>query len=166
MLHFAPEMVLKRAIVTFDGLRYQTTDLDDVGCDFPNEDIQQLSFADGEYDLVLCSHVLEHVPDDGAAIGELARILSAEGLALLSVPCDWRSAKTKVFRRIRSEGHYRHYGRDLADRLAQSFQSVQVFDMHELDAAPGGLSYGIRRGDMLLLCSKRGRGGLDPEAWS
>jgi SAM-dependent methyltransferase len=154
MIHFAPEKVLSAVIRSFDRLRYQTTDLDDVGCDFPNEDIQILSFADGAYDLVLCSHVLEHVPDDGAAMGELARILSDRGLALICVPCDWGNAKTKSFRRIRSEGHYRHYGRDMVGRLAQSFQSVQVFDMHDLDVAPAGLSYGIRRGDMLLLCGK------------
>lgn len=166
MLHFAPEMVLMGVLMTFDRLQYRTTDLDDVGCDFPNEDIQKLSFADGEYDLVLCSHVLEHVPDDGAAMGELARILSADGLALICVPCDWGSTETESFRRIRYEGHYRHYGRDLADRLAQSFRSVQVFDMHQLDAAPGGLSYGVRRGDMLLLCSNRDHSGLDPEAWA
>ncbi len=152
--------------MTFERLRYQTTDLDDVGCDFPKEDIQKLSFTDGGYDLVLCSHVLEHVPDDGAAIGELARILSADGLALICVPCDWGSAKSESFRRIRSEGHYRHYGRDLMDRLAQSCQSVQVFDMNELDAAPDGLRYGIRPGDMLFLCRKGGRGGLDPAAWA
>jgi SAM-dependent methyltransferase len=161
VLHFAPEMVLTGVLMAFDRLRYQTTDLDDVGCDFPNEDIQRLSFADGDYDLVLCSHVLEHVPDDDAAMGELARILSADGLALISVPCDWASEKTRSFRHVRSEGHYRHYGRDLVDRLAQSFQSVQVIDMHEIDAAPGGLSYGIRRGDMLLLCGKRDRNGTD-----
>jgi SAM-dependent methyltransferase len=161
VLHFAPEMVLTQVLGTFDRLHYQTTDMDDIGSDLPNEDIQKLSFADGDYDLVLCSHVLEHVPDDGAAMGELARILSPHGLALISVPCDWRRAKTKSFRRIRSEGHFRHYGRDLADRLSQSFKSVQVLDMHEIDAAPGGLSYGIRRGDILLLCSKRDCSGID-----
>jgi hypothetical protein len=154
IIHFAPEIVLTNVFTSFERVRYRTTDLDDVGCDFPNEDIQRLSFADGEYDLALCSHVLEHVPDDGAAMAELARVLLVHGRALISVPCDWRSAKTKVFRRVRPGGHYRHYGRDIVDRLAQSFQSVQVVDMRDLNAAPDGRSYGIRRGDMLLICTK------------
>ena len=161
MLHFAPERALTKVLAGFDQLQYQTSDLDDIECDFPNEDIQKLSFADGEYDLVLCSHVLEHIPDDGAAIRELARILSDQGVALICVPCNWRMAETRLFRRIRSEGHYRHYGRDLVDRVAKSFRSVVAFDMHEFDAAPGGLSYGIRRGDILLLCSKGNSVGAD-----
>jgi SAM-dependent methyltransferase len=37
-------------------------------------DIQQLPFADNAFDFVICSHVLEHVPDPAAAISELQRV--------------------------------------------------------------------------------------------
>jgi predicted SAM-dependent methyltransferase len=160
-LHFAPEGVLAGILKPLEQLEYQTTDLDDVGCDFPGEDIQSLSFADGQYDLVICNHVLEHVPDDGAAMAELCRILSAHGLAIITVPCDWQKAATKPAAHVDPGGHYRHYGRDLLDRLARSFGSVQVFDMHELDAASNDLRYGIRQGDMVFLCSKQQSGGFD-----
>jgi hypothetical protein len=49
-------------------------------------------------------------------------------------------------------------------RLEQSFDWVQVFDMHELDAAPDGLSYGIRRGEMVFFCGKRQSSGLNLSA--
>jgi SAM-dependent methyltransferase len=160
-LHFAPEGVLARVLLSFEQIDHHTTDLEEPGCDFPGEDIQCLSFGDGSYDLVVCNQVLEHVPDDGAAIRELSRVLSPRGLAIVTVPCDWQHARTEPFRCVRPGGHYRHYGRDLVERLAQHFESVQVFDMHELDAAPDGLSYGIREGEMVFLCSKFASAGLE-----
>ncbi|MBN1461276.1 MAG: methyltransferase domain-containing protein [Armatimonadetes bacterium] len=154
-IHFAPEEVLAEVLLSSAQIDYRTTDLTDSGCDFPGEDIQGLSFLDGEFDLVLCNQVLEHVPDDGAAMAELSRILSPRGLAIITVPCDWQRPTTTSFRRVRPGGHFRHYGRDLADRLAQRFESVVVLDMHELDSARDGLRYGIPPGDVVFLCSKQ-----------
>lgn len=37
-------------------------------------------------DLVLCSEVLEHIPDDRAAVAEMARVLRPGGWLLISVP--------------------------------------------------------------------------------
>ena len=156
-LHFAPEAVLARLLTSLEQLGCETTDLEDVGVDHPGEDIQKLSFADGSYDLVLCNHVLEHIRDDAAALEELARVLSPPGLAVITVPCDWQAAETKTFRTVRPGGHYRHYGRDFADRLRQVFGSVEVVDLHDLDAAPDGLSYGIRRREMVFLCHETQR---------
>jgi SAM-dependent methyltransferase len=118
-LHFAPEEVLAKVLLSFGQIDHHTTDLEEPRVDFPGEDIQRLSFADGAYDLVVCNQVLEHVPDDGAAMNELARILSPNGLAVITVPCDWKLADTEPFRRVRPGGHYRHYGRDVADRLTR-----------------------------------------------
>ena len=38
-------------------------------------DLLQLPFEDNEFDLVLCSHVLEHIPQDEACLRELKRVL-------------------------------------------------------------------------------------------
>lgn len=42
-------------------------------------DVQQLPFADGEFDCVLAAWVIYHVPDRAAAISEFARVLRAGG---------------------------------------------------------------------------------------
>jgi len=42
-------------------------------------DVQELPFADGEFDCVLAAWVIYHVPDRDRAISELARVLSAGG---------------------------------------------------------------------------------------
>jgi SAM-dependent methyltransferase len=47
-----------------------------------------LPFADAAFDVVIANHVLEHIPDDGAAIAELARVLRPGGRAILMVPFD------------------------------------------------------------------------------
>src|SRR3954447_6012447 len=47
-------------------------------------DLAALPFADGAFDLVLCTEVLEHLPAPGDVLGELARV--SRGHLLLTVP--------------------------------------------------------------------------------
>jgi SAM-dependent methyltransferase len=49
-------------------------------------DIQHQPFADGSFDKILCSEVLEHLSDDGAGMRDLARILRPGGILAISVP--------------------------------------------------------------------------------
>jgi SAM-dependent methyltransferase len=46
----------------------------------------QLPFADESFDKVVCSEVLEHIPDYRGALQEIARILKPGGVAAISVP--------------------------------------------------------------------------------
>jgi len=50
------------------------------------EDLLGLSFPDASFDCILCSQVLEHIPDDATALAELHRVLAPGGLLLLGVP--------------------------------------------------------------------------------
>ena len=45
-----------------------------------------LPFRDGAFDKVICAEVLEHLPDDVAAMAELARVLRPDGILAISVP--------------------------------------------------------------------------------
>lgn len=82
--------------------------------------------ADASVDLIYCSHVLEHIPDDRAAIREIGRLLSPSGVALIQVP--WRpdeatdedpraSVEERIIRFGQSD-HVRFYGSDFEERLA------------------------------------------------
>jgi SAM-dependent methyltransferase len=49
-------------------------------------DALQLPYADGTFDCVIASEILEHIPHDDAAIAELIRVLKVGGTLAVSVP--------------------------------------------------------------------------------
>ena len=51
-----------------------------------NGDATRLPFPDGVFDRVIAAEVLEHIPADGAAIAELARVLKPGGTMAVTVP--------------------------------------------------------------------------------
>ena len=86
MIHFAPESALSRHIRKEQYFAsYQTADMSMAGVDF-HIDIQSLPFENDSYDFFICSHVLEHVPDDRKALQELYRILRPGGFGILMAP--------------------------------------------------------------------------------
>lgn len=57
--------------------------------DFVLGDATRLPFADGSFDRIIVSEVLEHIPDDAAAMAEITRVLHPEGKAAVTVPRWW-----------------------------------------------------------------------------
>ena len=51
-----------------------------------NEDVQKLSFADKEFDLVTSNQVFEHVPDDIKGFKEINRVLKNGGFFIFGIP--------------------------------------------------------------------------------
>jgi len=49
-------------------------------------DITDIQYPDESFDVIYCSHVLEHVPDDRKAMQEFFRVLKKDGWAVLLVP--------------------------------------------------------------------------------
>ena len=82
-------------------------------------DIQAIDRPTGAYDLVACSHVLEHVADDRTALHELLRITAPDGLLYLVVPDPFREERTRDwgFAKPEKHGHFRVYGADVAGRF-------------------------------------------------
>ena len=59
---------------------------DGAEADAKQGDALSLPFPDGEFDRVVASEVLEHIPDDEAAIAELVRVLRPGGTIAVTVP--------------------------------------------------------------------------------
>ncbi|GAB4323109.1 MAG: hypothetical protein Kow0069_28100 [Promethearchaeota archaeon] len=106
--------------------RYEYADLDPVryesfGRPVVRLDLQALDlpFAAGSFDVVVCCHVLEHVPDEEAALGNLHRLLALGGVALVQVPVDPSLPVTEEWDAPdpSRHGHVRQYGADVADRF-------------------------------------------------
>jgi SAM-dependent methyltransferase len=95
MIHFAPEEILAKVFLSNKNIEYLGADINpDLPYVTKKVDIQNISYPDNSFDFVYCSHVLEHVPDDGEALSELHRILKPGGKALIIVPLDHTSLKT------------------------------------------------------------------------
>ena len=77
VLHVAPEQVFYKKFKQFLHWDYTTTDLYSPLADVV-ADICDLPFQDNQYDLILCNHVLEHIPKDLKAMAELYRVLKKE----------------------------------------------------------------------------------------
>lgn len=154
ILHFAPEPVFYPLFRSEEFIEYKTTDyfLEDV--DFQKEDIQSLSFADHSYDIILCNHVLEHVPEDERAMEEINRVLAPNGTAIITIPGDYSREKTIFFSHLRYNGHYRDYGMDVVEKFRSVFGKVEVKDLFDWSKDDGGLVRGIRQYDLAFICHK------------
>ena len=64
-----------------------------LGPNYFNEDLQHLTFADGAFEIVLTSDVMEHVRDCDSAHREIFRVLSPGGAYIFNVPYDMNSEK-------------------------------------------------------------------------
>lgn len=58
----------------------------------PSENLLALSYSDAQFDLVLTSDTLEHVPDVDQALRETLRVLKPGGAHVISVPIVWPRA--------------------------------------------------------------------------
>ena len=135
VLHVAPEACLQPTLKKLGNLDYVSADLSS-GSAMVCMDITDIQFPDNSFDAILCSHVLEHVRDDGRAMRELRRILKPGGWALLQVPVDGSRERTFEDPRVTDPAererlfgqwdHVRTYGRDYPRRLADAGFDVQV----------------------------------------
>jgi SAM-dependent methyltransferase len=143
VLHFAPEFGFRRRLAKLRNLDYRTADLRSRLAD-ERFDITSIPHPDASVDVVLCNHVLEHVPDDHAAMAELRRILRPGGWAVVMCPIAAGRLKTLEDPSIEGpdrrlevygqEDHVRLYGADYADRLRAAGFEVEVVDY--LDRLP------------------------------
>jgi SAM-dependent methyltransferase len=94
---------------------------DGAEADIKQGDALALPFADAEFDRVVAAEVLEHIPDDEAAIAELARVLRPGGTIAVTVP-RWLPEKvcwalSDAYHEVEG-GHVRIYrGHELVARL-------------------------------------------------
>lgn len=85
MLHVAPESCFGSKLKRRLGDNYITTDLFNPRA-MVKMDITNIDYPDQSFDIICCSHVLEHVQDDRQAMREFYRILKNNGWAILIVP--------------------------------------------------------------------------------
>ncbi|TWO33210.1 class I SAM-dependent methyltransferase [Seonamhaeicola sediminis] len=126
LLHFAPEQAFYKQFRKMTHLDYVTTDLNSPLADV-KADICNLPFDDHMFDVILCNHVLEHIPNDTKAMQELFRVMKTGGWGIFQIPQDLNRDQTFEDNNITDKkerakifGQYDHvrvYGRDYFDKL-------------------------------------------------
>lgn len=157
ILHFAPEKAVMRMMR--GNPLYETADLLQQGVTH-QVDITRVPLPDAQYDVVMANHVLEHIPDDAAAMSELFRLLKPGGLALLTVPVNPSRQATyenpavttpaERWAHFSAHDHVRQYGLDFADRLAAAGFAVETFRMGPEDE----VRYGLLRTEWIYVARK------------
>ena len=163
VLHFAPEQAFYKRFRQLKNLDYTTTDLLSPLADV-KADICNLPFKDNSYDVILCNHVLEHIPDDTKAMQELYRVLKPNGMAILQIPQDLNRANTFEDNTItdkkeRAEifGQYDHvriYGRDYFDKLRSIGFKVDEVDYTAQLSSEKIDKYRLAKGEIIPICYK------------
>ena len=135
LIEFAPGDGLRRIFARYPFIDYRSADLSRKDVDERVDLTEMTVYHDRSIDVLLCSHVLEHVPDDRKALCEIRRVLKPGGFGILLVPLvigleethedpsfDTLELRWKYFG---MGDHVRQYGkRDFIERLEAAGLSV------------------------------------------
>jgi len=121
--------------------------------------VLNIPFEDDYFDLIICNHLLEHVPEDISAMKELYRVLKKPGKAILQVPISKKLdityedfSITDPKQREASFGQFDHvriYGQDYKDRLESA-----GFKVERINISDEFMKYGIAKEEDIFIGRK------------
>lgn len=163
VLHFAPEQAFYKRFKKLKHINYTTTDLNSPLADV-KADICNLPFEDNMFDVILCNHVLEHIPNDIKAMEELYRILKPNGWGIFQIPQDINRQETfednsitdkkeraKIFGQY---DHVRIYGMDYFEKLRNVGFKVEAVDYTKEIPILDVERYRLAKGELIPLIRK------------
>ena len=163
VLHFAPEQAFLKRFKKLKNIEYTTTDLHSPIADV-KADICNLPFENDSFDVILCNHVLEHIPDDNTAMQELYRVMKPGGWGIFQIPQDLNREKTfeddsitDKKERAQIFGQYDHvriYGRDYFDKLRKIGFQVSEVDYTNHLSSTDVETYRLAKGEVIPLVCK------------
>lgn len=170
ILHFAPERFFHETFSLQKNTAYYPCDLNSEKYDLPGKikvlkvDVTNIPFETNTFDIVLCNHVLEHIPDDKKAMCEIYRVMKKGGWGILQVPINYNLATTYEDWSITSaeerekafgqSDHVRWYGLDYKNRLENAGFEVHVDDYAKKMTESEIEKFGIIRNELIYHCRK------------
>lgn len=151
VLHIAPEEQLAYILKHKKNIEYVSGDLSPERYSHlapaRKIDVTSIGYNSDFFDLIICNHVLEHIPDDLKAMEELYRVLKPGGKAILQVPVSLKLDHTYEDPSIVAErdrlkyfgqkDHVRIYGQDYYKRLSEAGFRVELYDPFSESTFPG-----------------------------
>lgn len=163
ILHASPEPSIEKHLRKNKFVNYYSSDY--LPGPMIRADLTELCFRNSEFDIIIASHVLEHIPDDRKAMKELFRILSRPGTAFLMVPVD--SSRKTTFedllitdpeerkKHFGQSDHVRIYGTDYYKRLEDAGFTVQRIKLPVQEVPDLLRKYNISSDEEIILALKR-----------
>lgn len=162
LLHIAPEKNLRKIFTSNERINYFPGDINPKGNDYKIDITNISNFKNDFFDVIICNHVLEHVPNDRKAMRELLRVLSPTGFAILQVPISKTIEKTFEDFSIKKpkdrEGvfgqsdHVRIYGKDYKNRLKNAGFAVKIYDIKNNLTDNEVEKLGLNKEEALYMC--------------
>ena len=172
ILHIAPEPFFVENLKYRPDVNYVSGDLM-MSASMAKMDLTNIQFWDEQFDLIICSHVLEHIPNDMAAMNEMTRVLRPGGVLLVMVPTYGEKTYENFSitlpeernKHFGQDDHVRKYGRDIKARLEKTGLRVRFWPERD-DLDPNIMKF-INCGDRQVLeCRKLMRKEtLVPQRW-
>ena len=163
-IDFAPAPQLGKFIRSFPMLDYRSADLLIEGVDDRVDIMDMPLYESSSVTSFLCSHVLEHVPDDRKALRELFRILKPGGIGIIMVPINLLLRETYEDPTIVTPAErWKHFGQDDHLRIYAKSDFIGKmqsagFTVHQLDISVFGTDtfnrHGIHRRSVLYVVGK------------
>ncbi|MDD4157299.1 MAG: methyltransferase domain-containing protein [Candidatus Cloacimonetes bacterium] len=163
LLHIAPEISFYRLFKKLRNIDCYFADLDSPLADI-KMDITNIKLSSEYFDVIICNHVLEHIPDDIQAMSELYRVLKTGAYAILQVPISYKIDETYEDNLIKSpeererefgqRDHVRIYGKDYIDRLQSVGFKVTIFDYNISVFADKKNKYSLAKDEKIFICEK------------
>lgn len=159
VLHVAPDFCLVKHIRT-QADTYVSIDLHDKRATL-QADLTKLPLPNHSFDLIICSHVLEHIPNDRDAMKELSRVRALTGELLIMVPIkDGNTYENFEIQDPKQReqhfgqwDHVRIYGMDIIQRLEAAGHKTCTTQATALaSSSHEAQKMGLLDGDLLIEC--------------
>ncbi|HDV8364878.1 TPA: glycosyltransferase [Bacillus cereus] len=165
MLHIAPEAKLRDWFNEYKNITYVCGDLEPKDPLMKEIDVTRITYDSNTFDVILCSHVLEHVPDDDKAMRELYRVLKPNGWGIIQVPIvmnvdfiiENELIVTPQLRKLAfgQEDHVRIYNQSgFIQRLMNAGFKVELYNIAEKQGMKSARKFGLSETDMLYIVRK------------
>ncbi|MDF1596994.1 MAG: class I SAM-dependent methyltransferase [Acidimicrobiia bacterium] len=168
VLEIAPQPQIRRYLESA-GIRYVGLDLESKLPIDIQADATMLPFRDGTFDVIICYQVLEHIPNDLTALEEMARVLSAGGVAFIQVPRrrghptieDLDADEATRTRLFGQADHVRYYGNDFEARAERHGLRLAAIRPTDLLTSEAVTRFGVDPNEELWVGRTLQRSGSD-----
>tara|TARA_B100000963_G_scaffold326779_1_gene314103 strand:+ start:3626 stop:4468 length:843 start_codon:yes stop_codon:yes gene_type:complete len=142
LLHFAPEAGLENLLKYDARVDYRSADLLRDNVDDRVDLTDMRIYADCSFDAVICSHILEHIPSDKAAVRELYRVLKRGGWGIVMVPILTTLTHTfEDFTKTTEAERIKHFGQEDHVRIYAKNDFISLLETARFLVRQLGLNY-------------------------